>query len=107
LRAPPFRVAGPRILVAHTPPLGLRDVTLNGEHAGSKALLGALRHKHPRLVICGHLHEGHGATRIGHWRDGTVVANVSALGWDYQVAYPRPMGFVIPPAGEPVEVRSR
>ena len=84
------------IVLAHTPPYGLCDLTLDGDHTGSRALLGAIRHKHPRLVVCGHLHEARSATGIGTYKQWTVVANVCAMNWDYQPTW-RPMVFSIPP----------
>jgi hypothetical protein len=75
-----------------------------GTHEGSKALLGAIRHKHPRLV-CGHVHEGHGVSMAGGPAGAqTLVANVCARNWDYQVSHPEPMQFLIPPRPGAVEV---
>jgi hypothetical protein len=61
--------------------------TQRGEHMGSRALLGAIRHEHPRLVVCGHVHEGFGATGIGTYKQWTLVANVSVFSWDYRPAH--------------------
>ena len=36
------------ILLTHGPPYGLRDVNINGEHCGSKALLAAVERTRPK-----------------------------------------------------------
>ncbi len=72
------------VLLTHSPPLSLRDVTQGGERMGSPALRAAVLDRHPRLVICGHVHESAGATGIGTYGDWTLIANVSVLGCDYQ-----------------------
>lgn len=94
------------VLVAHAPPYGLRDVNLLGEHAGSRALLDAVIRARPRLVVCGHLHEGRGATGMGSYNRWTLVANVCLMGWDYQPTW-GPMVFSLPARPDPVEVISR
>jgi hypothetical protein len=88
-------------------PNGLRDVTQGGEQMGSRALLGAIRHRPPRLVVCGHVHEARGATGIGTYRQWTVVANCCMLGWDYQPNNRPPMQFLVPPRPQPIEVIAR
>ncbi len=95
------------ILLTHSPPYGLRDVTQGGEHMGSRALLGAVQRRHPRLVVCGHVHESRGATGIGTFKQWTVVANCCMLGWDYRPNQRPPMQFLVPPRPAPVEVAAR
>lgn len=52
------------ILLTHTPPHGICDVTRNGKQAGCKALAERLQSKdlrRCRLHVFGHIHEAHGA----------------------------------------------
>jgi Icc-related predicted phosphoesterase len=48
------------VLVVHSPPKGHCDVTAEGVHLGSTAILDAIRTKSPELVVCGHIHEAWG-----------------------------------------------
>src|SRR4051794_2538142 len=82
------------ILVCHGPPRGYGDLTVRGDHTGSTSLLERIERVRPRLVVFGHIHEGH-----GHWTlDGrpgerTVrLANVSLVDVRYRVAH-EPMTF--------------
>jgi Icc-related predicted phosphoesterase len=55
------------VLVLHSPPRGHCDASAGGESFGSTALLGAIEEKHPRLAVCGHIHESWGCqSRIGN-----------------------------------------
>lgn len=92
------------LLIAHAPPYGIADMTLGGKHVGSRALRDTIRNKYPRLVICGHLHEGRGVTAIGILKQRTIVANVCALDSGYQPVRGAPMRFLIPPAPAPVQI---
>jgi len=49
------------VFVVHSPPRGHVDVSSNGEHLGSKAILAAIEAKHPPLAVCGHIHESWGS----------------------------------------------
>jgi hypothetical protein len=91
-------------LLVHSPPFGQRDLTQNDERLGSRALLGAVKHRHPRLVVCGHVHESRGATGLGTYRQWSVIANASWLNWDYQPNNRPLMQFLVPPRPAPVEV---
>jgi uncharacterized protein len=65
------------ILVLHSPPRGHCDANGGGDHFGSKALLGAIEEKRPRLAVCGHIHESWGCeSRIGE----TPVRNLGPSG---------------------------
>jgi len=65
------------VLASHSPPRGLCDTTSAGEHAGSEAVLEAIRQKRPRLVVCGHIHDSWEAES----REGeTVVINAGPRG---------------------------
>jgi Icc-related predicted phosphoesterase len=54
------------VLVLHSPPQGHCDTNGGGDHFGSPALLRAIEEKHPRLAVCGHIHESWGCeSRVG------------------------------------------
>lgn len=61
------------ILLVHQPPYGVLDKVSakfapkqwQGKHAGSHLILSYIKRKHPRFVICGHIHEARGEVRIG------------------------------------------
>lgn len=77
---------GTDIIVSHCPPYGYGDISgalmIDGGdlHLGSKALLTAIERVKPKLVICGHIHGGHGSYTV----DGTIVHNVSLLNEAYK-----------------------
>lgn len=58
------------VLVLHSPPKGIADVTGGGQSVGSTAIRAAIERVQPRLALCGHIHdcwgqEGRiGATRV-------------------------------------------
>jgi len=55
--------------------------TERGPAVGSQAFLGAIDRVTPALAIFGHIHEDRGT-----WtRDGTTLANVSAVDLNYQL----------------------
>lgn len=57
------------VLAVHSPPRGHVDVSGAGEHLGSESVLRAIERKHPRLALCGHVHESWGEeSRIGPTR---------------------------------------
>jgi len=72
------------ILLTHVPPYGVLDKVSfekapehwKGKHGGSKDLLKYIKKKQPRLVLCGHIHEGKGEAMVGKTR----VINLGALG---------------------------
>ncbi len=61
------------ILITHVPPHGLHDRVFLGMHSGSKELRKLVDNRHPKLVLCGHIHEDPGFTKINN----TVVVNCS------------------------------
>ena len=68
------------ILVTHGPPYGVGDKTLDGDHAGCKYQRQWIEEHQPRLVVCGHIHEGHGIYSIGR----TVVINAAICTRQYK-----------------------
>ena len=61
------------VLVSHVPPYGTNDKVFLGMHGGSKELRELMDKFKPRLVLCGHIHEDPGITRIGK----TTIVNCS------------------------------
>ena len=68
------------VLVVHSPPYGHCDRSGGGDHLGSKAILRAIEERHPRLALCGHIHESWGTeSAIGPTRvlnlgpDGALI----------------------------------
>lgn len=45
------------ILITHSPPKGIADVTSFGASVGSTAIHAAIERIQPRLVLCGHIHD--------------------------------------------------
>ena len=68
--------AGVDILVSHQPPYGCGDLGL-----GSVELRAAIRRVKPKLVICGHIHDGFGRFEC----DGSPVYNVSVVDDAYRL----------------------
>lgn len=50
------------ILVLHSPPKGVADVTSGGQSVGSTAIHEAIERLQPRLALCGHIHDSWGQT---------------------------------------------
>jgi Icc-related predicted phosphoesterase len=61
------------VLVSHVPPYKTMDRVFIGHHAGSKDLRSIVDEYHPRLVLCGHIHENPGMIMVGD----SVVVNCS------------------------------
>jgi len=61
------------IIVAHAPPYRCTDTLYNGGHAGSRAARDWIIDVRPRIWLCGHIHEDHGAGLI----NDTLVLNCS------------------------------
>jgi hypothetical protein len=59
------------ILISHGPALGLCDSDSHGQADGSAALLRALERVRPRLVVCGHRHEGRGSVEVAWGSSGS------------------------------------
>ena len=57
------------ILITHSPPKGVADVTSGGASVGSTAIREAILRIQPALALCGHIHDSWGAEgRIGATR---------------------------------------
>jgi Icc-related predicted phosphoesterase len=64
------------VLIVHSPPKGYLDLAF-GKHLGSEAILHTIEEKHPRLTLCGHIHQCQGQeTMIGE----TKVVNLGPEG---------------------------
>ena len=66
------------LLVTHSPPYGLCDLSSAGRHLGSTTVRKTIDSKRPKLVICGHIHDS--------WRQKqtvgtTVVINAGNAGY--------------------------
>jgi Icc-related predicted phosphoesterase len=61
------------VLVTHVPPYKLQDRIFIGAHGGSRELHSIVMTYHPRLVLCGHIHEDPGVTTMKK----TTVVNCS------------------------------
>jgi Icc-related predicted phosphoesterase len=69
------------VLISHSPPKGILDLSSDGRRLGSTALRDTLIAKNPLLVICGHIHASAGQIdRLGE----TTVINAGPQGiiWD-------------------------
>jgi Icc-related predicted phosphoesterase len=71
------------ILMTHSPPYGILDKLINGQHVGSKTLQMAIFTRlNPRLFICGHIHESYGKEPPGGILENAF--NVSYVNERYQ-----------------------
>lgn len=61
------------ILICHSPPKGVADVTSGGVSVGSTAVRAAAERLQPQLLLCGHVHDCWGQ---GGWIGKTQVANL-------------------------------
>ncbi len=48
------------ILITHSPPKGVADVTSAGHSIGSTAIHAAIRRLEPKVALCGHVHDSWG-----------------------------------------------
>lgn len=57
------------ILITHSPPKGVADVTSQGISVGSTTIRAAIERLQPQLALCGHIHDSWGQTgQIGQTR---------------------------------------
>ena len=59
------------VLVSHSPPYGLLDLSSGGKHLGSMSIRSIVEKKSPLLVVCGHIHES--AAKITRFRQTDIV----------------------------------
>lgn len=52
------------ILVSHSPPKGVADLTSAGLSVGSTAVGDAIRRLQPKLAVCGHIHDSWGVSGL-------------------------------------------
>lgn len=68
------------ILVTHGPPFGAGDINGQGVRCGCVAQRKWIEENQPRLVVCGHIHDGYGIYLIGK----TLVVNASICNGYYE-----------------------
>lgn len=76
------------ILVSHQPPFGHGDRNIDVDsgrvqHLGSRELLAAIGRVRPKLVICGHIHDGHGRYEY----DRVAIHNVCIVDERYRLVH--------------------
>jgi Icc-related predicted phosphoesterase len=65
------------VLISHSPPQGVLDLSPDGRRLGSQAVREAIEDKQPELVVCGHIHASAGQiSRLGK----TTVINAGPGG---------------------------
>jgi len=67
------------ILITHSPPKGLVDLTSGGLSVGSTAIRAAIERIQPQLALCGHIHDSWGER--GHIGDSEVVNLGPTVNW--------------------------
>lgn len=77
------------ILISHQAPYGYGDRCADYssgkiEHLGSRELLAAIGRVRPKLVICGHIHDGYGRYEY----DSIPIYNVSVVDEQYRLVHP-------------------
>lgn len=68
------------VLVSHSPPKGVVDVSSSGRSLGSTSLRSAITRLKPKLVVCGHIHASAGQRAM---IDTTPVINAGPQGIVY------------------------
>ena len=56
------------------------DQNREGMHCGSMAVYDFIMNRQPKLVVCGHIHEGYGLAMLGN----TLVVNASSCTREYK-----------------------
>jgi len=71
------------ILVSHSPPKGVLDLSSGGRSLGSRAVRETIALKKPKLVVCGHIHGSAGqSNRLGQ----TTIINAGPRGIIYNLS---------------------
>lgn len=68
------------VLITHGPPLGVGDLTMQGDRAGCADLLARVQEIKPRFHVFGHIHEGYGVTKDEH----TTYVNACSCTIEYR-----------------------
>lgn len=72
------------ILITHSPPFTIRDMTDRGEQVGSPSLMAHhIQRLRPKLWVFGHIHEGYGQEGPYQWNE-TRYVNASHVNERYQ-----------------------
>lgn len=72
--------AGVDVLLTHQPPIaGTCSRSIHGVELGSREIAHWIRLRRPKLVVCGHIHEGYGRGEV----DGIPVFNVARMDVEY------------------------
>lgn len=71
------------VLVSHSPPHGVLDVSSSGRRLGSTAVREAVLRVRPALVVCGHIHASAGRSET---LDGVPVVNAGPAGAWWELA---------------------
>ncbi|UYV12491.1 MAG: metallophosphoesterase family protein [Phycisphaera sp.] len=66
------------VIVSHSPPHGVLDVTSAGRHAGSLSVRAAMERVGSPLVVCGHIHDSGGRFER---QSGAIVVNAGPVGF--------------------------
>lgn len=72
------------VLLTHGPPYRAGDMNQEGDSVGCVYLREWIEKHQPKLVVCGHIHEGYGSYYIGK----TQVVNASACTGSYKITNP-------------------
>ncbi len=76
------------ILVTHSPPWSIRDLTVDGRQVGSPSLMAHhITRLRPKLWVYGHIHEGYGQESKHQWTP-TIHVNASHVNERYQPVNP-------------------
>ncbi len=71
------------IIVTHSPPKGVADMTSNGMSVGSESVREAIERVQPKLALCGHIHDSWGRSgQIGM----TQACNLGPSGRIFEIA---------------------
>jgi len=73
------------VLVSHSPPSGVVDLSSDGENLGSTAVRDTVIAQKPWLVVCGHIHPSAGQQGM---IDETTVVNVGPQGLEWELDLP-------------------
>ena len=69
------------ILISHSPPKGILDISSDGRRLGSTAIRDTIMANNPLLVICGHIHAS--ANQIDRLGNTTIInAGPEGIIWD-------------------------